>query len=73
MEMDAIAAAIIGGTSTMGGEGSVLGAIIGALIMASINNGMSIMNLPPEIQYISKGIVLLLAVWLDVATRKEKK
>jgi D-xylose transport system permease protein len=73
MEMEAIAAAIVGGTSTMGGEGSVFGAIIGALIMASINNGMSIMNLPPEIQYIAKGLVLLFAVWLDVATRREKK
>ena len=71
MEMDVISAAIIGGTSTMGGEGSVPGAIIGALIMASINNGMSIMNLPSNVQYITKGIVLLLAVWMDVATRKK--
>ena len=73
LEMEAIAAAIVGGTSTMGGEGSVFGAIIGALIMVSINNGMSIMNLPPEVQYIAKGLVLLFAVWLDVATRREKK
>ena len=73
MEMDAIASAIIGGTSTMGGEGSVFGAIIGAFIMASIDNGMSIMNLPPEVQYIAKGMVLLLAVWLDVSTRKSSK
>ncbi|MEY8387429.1 sugar ABC transporter permease [Oscillospiraceae bacterium 38-13] len=73
MEMDVISAAIIGGTSTMGGEGSVPGAIIGALIMASINNGMSIMNLPSHAQYITKGIVLLLAVWMDVATRKKSR
>lgn len=73
MEMDVISAAIIGGTSTMGGEGSVPGAIIGALIMASINNGMSIMNLPAQIQYITKGLVLLLAVWMDVATRKKSR
>lgn len=73
MEMDVISAAIIGGTSTMGGEGSVPGAIIGALIMASINNGMSIMNLPSHVQYITKGVVLLLAVWMDVATRKKSR
>lgn len=72
MEMDAIASAIIGGTSTMGGEGSVFGAIIGAFIMSSIDNGMSIMNLPPQVQYIVKGLVLLLAVWLDVSTKKNR-
>ncbi len=73
MEMDAIASAIIGGTSTMGGEGSIFGAIIGAFIMSGIDNGMSIMNLPPQVQYIVKGLVLLLAVWLDVSTRKSNK
>jgi D-xylose transport system permease protein len=73
LEMDAIASAIIGGTSTMGGEGSVFGAIIGAFIMSGIDNGMSIMNLPPQVQYIIKGLVLLLAVWLDVVTRKSNK
>ncbi len=72
MEMDAIASAIIGGTSTMGGEGSVFGAIIGAFIMSSIDNGMSIMNLPPQVQYIDKGLVLLMAVWLDVASKKNR-
>jgi len=70
MEMDVIAAAIIGGTSTLGGEGSVFGAIIGALIIATIDNGMSIMNLQPEVQFIAKGLILLIAVWLDVSTRK---
>ena len=73
LEMDAIASAIIGGTSTRGGEGSVFGAIIGAFIMSGIDNGMSIMNLPPQVQYIIKGLVLLLAVWLDVVTRKSNK
>lgn len=71
MELDAIAAAIIGGTSTMGGEGSVFGAIIGALIMTSIDNGMSLMDMDVTYQYIIKGLVLLLAVWMDVATRKK--
>ncbi len=71
MELDAIAAAVIGGTSTMGGEGSVFGAVIGALIMTAIDNGMSLMNLDNTFQYVVKGLVLLLAVWMDVATRKK--
>ena len=71
MEMDAISAAVIGGTSTMGGEGSIFGALIGALIMTFIDNGMSLMNLDNTFQYIVKGMVLLLAVWLDVTTSKK--
>ena len=73
MELDAIASAIIGGTSTMGGEGSVFGAIIGALIITSIDNGMSIMNLTSQYQYIVKGLVLLLAVWMDISMRRKGK
>lgn len=71
MEMDAISAAVIGGTSTMGGEGSIFGALIGALIMTFIDNGMSLMNLDNTFQYVVKGLVLLLAVWLDVATSQK--
>ena len=70
-ELDAIAACIIGGTSTTGGIGTVFGAIIGALVMASLDNGMSLMNLPIMIQYIIKGMILLLAVWVDIATKKK--
>jgi D-xylose transport system permease protein len=69
-ELDAIAAAVIGGTSTLGGEGTILGAIIGALVMASLDNGMSLMNLDITFQYVIKGLILLLAVWVDIATRK---
>ena len=71
MELDAIAAAIIGGTSLSGGEGSVFGAILGALIMTSIDNGMSIMNIQITYQYVVKGLVLLLAVWIDISTRRK--
>lgn len=71
MELDAIASAIIGGTSTMGGEGTIIGAIIGALVMSSLDNGMSLMNLDVTYQYVVKGLVLLLAVWVDIATRKK--
>jgi D-xylose transport system permease protein len=70
-ELDAIAACIIGGTSTTGGIGTVFGAIIGALVMASLDNGMSLMNLPIMYQYIIKGLILLLAVWVDIANRKK--
>ena len=70
-ETDAIAACIIGGTSTSGGSGTVFGAIIGALVMASLDNGMSLMNLPIMIQYIIKGAILLLAVWVDITTKKK--
>jgi len=69
-ELDAIAAAIIGG-STMGGVGTIFGSIIGALVMASLDNGMSLMNLDVTYQYIIKGLILLLAVWADIATRKK--
>jgi len=69
-ELDAIAAAVIGGTSTMGGEGTVMGAVIGALVMSSLDNGMSLMNLGSMYQLIVKGLILLLAVAVDIATRK---
>lgn len=70
-ELDAIAAAVIGGTSLMGGEGTIIGAIIGALVMASLDNGMSLLNMDITYQYVIKGGILLLAVWVDMATRKK--
>ena len=70
-EMDAIASAIIGGTSTVGGEGRIFGALIGALVMTSIDNGMSLLNLDVTFQYIIKGLVLLAAVAVDVANRRK--
>ena len=70
-ELDTIAAAIIGGTSTMGGSGTVVGAIVGALLMASLNNGMSLMNIDAAWQMIFRGGILLLAVWFDIASRKK--
>jgi len=70
-ELDAIAAAVIGGTSLMGGEGTIFGAVIGALVMTSLDNGMSLMNLDITWQYVIKGLILLLAVWVDMAQRKK--
>jgi D-xylose transport system permease protein len=70
-ELDTIAACIIGGTSPAGGIGTVFGAIIGALVMASLDNGMSLMDVPIMYQYMVKGAILLLAVWIDNANRKK--
>jgi D-xylose transport system permease protein len=66
LELDAIAACVIGGTSLRGGRGTVLGVIFGALIMASLVNGMTLMALSPATKLIARGTVLALAVWLDV-------
>jgi D-xylose transport system permease protein len=71
LELDAIAAAIIGGTSLAGGRGRVLGAILGALLMGSLNNGMSLMNVPTFYQDTARGVVLLLAVALDQLSRRK--
>jgi D-xylose transport system permease protein len=70
-EMDAIAACVIGGTSLMGGAGTVIGAIIGALVMTSLDNGMSLMGLESFWQYVVKGSILVIAVWLDISNRSK--
>jgi D-xylose transport system permease protein len=70
MELDAVAACVIGGTSLRGGRGTVLGVLFGALIMASLLNGMTLMAVSPEAKYIARGLVLALAVWLDLRMAK---
>ena len=70
-ELDAIAACFIGGASTAGGIGTVIGAIIGGLVMAAINNGMSLMNIGAPWQFVVKASVLLLAVLYDIYTRRK--
>lgn len=70
MELDAIAACVIGGTSLRGGRGSVPGVIFGALIMASLLNGMTLLAVSPELKFIARGAVLTLAVWMDVKLAK---
>jgi D-xylose transport system permease protein len=66
MELDAIAACVIGGTSLKGGRGTVLGVLFGALIMATLLNGMTLLAVSPEMKLIARGTVLVLAVWMDV-------
>ena len=70
MELDAIASCVIGGTSLMGGRGTVFGAVLGALILASLDNGMSLLNVESYAQYIVKGAVLVAAVGFDVMGRR---
>ncbi|MGV7206569.1 sugar ABC transporter permease [Oxalobacteraceae bacterium A2-2] len=72
-ELDAIAACFIGGTSMRGGSGTVHGALIGALVMASLDNGMSMLDVDTYWQMIVKGAILTLAVWVDVSTRSGKR
>lgn len=67
-ELDAIAACVIGGTSLKGGTGSVTGSLIGALVMTSLDNGMSMMDIDAFWQYIVKGLILILAVWWDLSS-----
>lgn len=72
-ELDVIAACFIGGTSMRGGAGTVHGALVGALVMASLDNGMSMLDVDTYWQMIVKGLILTLAVWLDVATRTGRR
>ena len=66
MELDAIAACVIGGVSLTGGVGSVGGVLFGALIMAVLLNGMTLMAVDPQLKYITRGLVLAVAVWMDM-------
>ena len=71
-ELDAIAACFIGGTSMRGGVGTVHGALVGALMMASLDNGMSMMDVDAYWQMIVKGGILVLAVWVDVLSGSDR-
>jgi D-xylose transport system permease protein len=66
MELDAIAACVIGGTALRGGRGTLWGVIFGALIMTALLNGMTLLAVSPEAKFIARGLVLTLAVWIDV-------
>jgi len=70
LELDAIAACVIGGTSLMGGRGTIAGALVGALVMASLDNGMSLMNVEDFFQDIIKGLILIIAVGADIASKR---
>ncbi len=69
-ELDVIASAILGGTSTLGGVGTIPGAMIGGLVMASLSTGLQMLNAPPALTYVIKGAVLVFAVLLDVYLKR---
>ena len=73
LELDAIAAAFVGGASPAGGVGKVFGSLIGALVMASLVNGMALMGVDQSIQYLIRAAVLALAVIFDVVTRRQAR
>lgn len=70
-ELDAIAAVVIGGTSLMGGVGTITGTLFGVLIMGILNNGMSLVGISEHYQKVFKGIVIILAVYLDLRAKKK--
>ncbi len=72
IEMDAIASCYIGGAAASGGVGTIVGAVVGALVMGVLNNGMSMCGMSTDLQKVVKGAVLLGAVVLDVTTKKKK-
>jgi len=73
LELDAIAAAFIGGASPAGGIGTILGSLIGALVYMSLTNGMNLMGTDIALQYIVRGLVLAIAVIFDVTTRRTSR
>lgn len=71
-ELDAIAAVVLGGTSLSGGKGSIIGTVLGALIIGVLNNGMNLLNVSPYYQLIVKGLVILLAVGMNTMRERRK-
>ncbi|MCF7944572.1 MAG: sugar ABC transporter permease [Spirochaetia bacterium] len=70
-ELETIASCVIGGISLSGGKGALFGALVGTLVMTSLGNGMSLMNMTAAWQDVVKGLILLLAVWFDVSSNKK--
>jgi len=70
-ELDAIAAVVIGGTSMSGGEGTILGTIIGAFIISTLTNGLRILSVPQEWQIVTTGAIIIFAVYLDILRRRK--
>ena len=72
-ELDAIAATVIGGTSLFGGEGTLLGALIGALIMGVLRNGLNLLNVSSFVQQFVIGVVIIAAVLIDTALKRGRR
>jgi ribose transport system permease protein len=71
-ELDAIAAAVIGGTSMSGGDGTLMGTIIGAFIISTLTNGLRIMSVPQEWQIVVTGLIIIFAVYVDILRRRKQ-
>lgn len=71
-EMDAISAVVLGGTSMVGGVGTISGTVIGCLVIGILNNGMNLLGIDSSWQYVVKGIVVLLAVYIDYVKKKKE-
>ncbi|MGJ4859960.1 ABC transporter permease subunit [Labrys sp. La1] len=71
-ELDAIAAVVIGGTSLSGGRGTILGTLIGALITSVLSNGLRIMSVPQEWQFVATGSIIILAVFFDMLRQRRQ-
>ncbi len=71
-ELEAIAAVVIGGTSLSGGEGSILGTVIGAFVISVLTNGLRILSIPQEWQIVITGAIVILAVWADILRRRQQ-
>lgn len=71
MELDAIAAVVIGGNSLAGGMGSVMGPLIGATFIGTVNNGMDLLNIDSNYQMVIKGLIIIIAVWSDSKANKK--
>ena len=72
-ELNVIAAAVIGGTSLAGGIGTIYGAVLGAIVMQSLESGMVLLGVPSPMQKMVLAVVLILAVWLDMAWRRRNR
>ena len=70
LELDSIAAVVIGGVSLMGGRGTIIGVLIGVMIMGVVNNGMNIIGIHPAFQSIVKGLIIFAAVAIDYLRRR---
>lgn len=71
-ELDAIAAAVIGGTSLMGGKGGIVGTMVGALVLGIISNVLGLNNVDENVQWMLKGAIILVAVWLQMVGRRNE-
>jgi ribose transport system permease protein len=70
--LDAIAAVVIGGTSLSGGQGTILGTVIGAFVISVLTNGLRILSVPQEWQIVVTGVIIIIAVYFDMIRRRSE-